>query len=207
MIQVRCGGCGGELRFAESTAGKRGKCPRCGAAVQIPGAAAGSAAVKEALAAMEAKMALASRVEVADRRRGAGAIDLITKPPRRSEAEGASSTGRKAARRRMVLAALALALAVGAVSVLCWRSLAPAAWEDQQKERLLQVKREADELAAAGKTEAAFQKYGNVVLTVANRAVHDAELKQAVTDAREARVRLNPEVQRAQRARTAAYVH
>ena len=35
-IPVRCPGCGNVLNIADSHAGKRGKCPKCGASVQVP---------------------------------------------------------------------------------------------------------------------------------------------------------------------------
>lgn len=35
-ISVTCGGCGQKLKVADTAAGKHGKCPKCGAAVQIP---------------------------------------------------------------------------------------------------------------------------------------------------------------------------
>ncbi len=36
MIRFRCDGCGKHLKVADSLAGKRGKCPRCGAVVNVP---------------------------------------------------------------------------------------------------------------------------------------------------------------------------
>jgi biopolymer transport protein ExbD len=36
MIRFRCDGCGKQLKVADSLAGKRGKCPRCGAVVNVP---------------------------------------------------------------------------------------------------------------------------------------------------------------------------
>lgn len=54
MIETSCPGCGKRLRVRDEAAGKRGKCPHCGAVVNVSRSdEAGSMAAMEALAAKE----------------------------------------------------------------------------------------------------------------------------------------------------------
>ena len=92
-IAVTCGGCGKRLKVPDSAAGKRGKCPQCGATVPIPEAeieplplkAAEPVAVQRVAAAPVAVMAppvqnvqaVAVRVEAPRRGSGLGLAACI----------------------------------------------------------------------------------------------------------------------------------
>lgn len=209
MVTIRCPMCRNDLRFEDAAGGKPGKCPHCGALVAVPIAAdkrsATARAMEEVLAAMDAKE------KGGDPRRrgtrGPAAIELAARAPQASKASPKPIARKKLAITRPQWKIAAAVAAAIAIAIAAWTAFTPSEWESRQKDQILQLKQEADRLATDGKTNDAFKKYGSVVLATANRPIHDSELRSAVNEAREARVRLYPQVRKAEeRAKTAAYI-
>jgi predicted RNA-binding Zn-ribbon protein involved in translation (DUF1610 family) len=204
MVSVSCAACGKELRLADAVGGTRVPCPQCGVPVAVPAVAKShrsktQRALEEAMRAMNAKDPPARASSTAAS--AAAAATTTLSPPHRAARALASI---KLTRRSWAILGGVLAALV--VAIFCWNQFTPATWEAQSKSQILQAKQEADQLAAEGKATEAFKKYGSIVLTIANRPVHDSTLKKAFDEAREARVRLQPIVrQEEEKARTAGY--
>jgi hypothetical protein len=195
MITVSCTACGKELHLADAVGGTRVPCTKCGAPVAVPALAETPKGTKTARAVQQALAAM-------DARQNQPHGDTAASATRTAPAAGKPLF--TPAQWKIVAAALAaISLAIGAYAVF-----SPNQWESSQRQGLLHIKAEAERLEADGKTVEAFNKYGNIVLATANKPIHDAELRKAVEQAREARDRLFPQVRDLEeKAKAAKYAH
>lgn len=166
MIKVTCPTCMKSVELEDRYAGRRARCA-CGTPIQIPrdaprdGRTATSAALEEAMRVADGKPARRG-----EDRRSAGMRFQLT------ERQGYMLGG---------IAAAALVL------TLAWSAVTPSSWESEHHDVLVTLKHDADALAAAGKTRAASDKYGQVIRLVAGVNLKSADLKKLVEEARAAR--------------------
>jgi hypothetical protein len=220
---VECGHCGQGL--PKQLASRAGviTCPRCGGSIARPAsgnAAGGSAgpakkpsqtakALAEALRAMEEKESSRKGKEKGrPAQHERAAFELGKKPPSAApaaapttaaapDAKGATSLPRWRlnSRQSKVAACCAAVLVIGLSG---YAALAPSARQSAQHDRVLELKQDADRLAAAGQNVEAFKKYGEIVLRSASEPVHGSDARRAVEEARQARLRLQPLVRDAE---------